>query len=58
MFSHMNKRGLFTLKIRKGEARENPLDPRTTGQKLTAGNLINLYRKEKKEVHIVFESTF
>lgn len=47
----MNKKGMFTQKQRTGESKEHAKDP-----KLKNIDLMDLYKKEKGEIPIVFET--
>lgn len=49
----MNKKGMFTQKFRTGESKEHAKDP-----KLKNLDLIELYKKEKEQIPIVFESSY
>ena len=51
LMRRMNKKGMFTQKHRTGESKDHIKDP-----KLKNIDLMDLYRKEKGEIPIVFET--
>ena len=53
VMTRMNKRGMFTQKTRTGESKEHAKDP-----KLKNADILELYKKEKGEIPIVFESSY
>jgi transcriptional regulator with GAF, ATPase, and Fis domain len=53
VLTRMNMKSMFTPKTRTGEAREHAKEP-----KLKSTNILEIYKKEKGEIPIVFESSY